>query len=381
MARAVLKAAADTFTVERLKELTLDSKQLAKITEKEGLRFDDKEIAKMPKAFRREFRTQGCTAHIRKRKSGPYNYNYEIRYRRNGYNISVSSNNLEEAKNKFIAKLTEVERSGRKSSMQTVPTQFGAFAEYFFEKFYKRKVTAITLRNTLNRYNNHIKPTFGEMQIKNVIPQQCQNLVDKLTDEGKGKTADEVFSILNAIFQMAVKHNLIMTNPMDVVYHIKHETTHGTALSKEEEKQLLNLTAGTPYQLMFAVALYTGLRPNEYETAKIVGQFIVAVNSKRKNKKIEYKKIPITPKLKPYLEGVEELKFYVVNRIREKFHTIFPERKIYDMRTTFYTRCCECGVADVARSEFVGHSLGKLGDAYTDLSDEFLIKEGNKLNY
>jgi hypothetical protein len=36
---------------------------------------------------------------------------------------------------------------------------------------------------------------------------------------------------------------------------------------------------------VFALALYTGLRPNEYNTAKIEGNFIVAVNSKRKNKR------------------------------------------------------------------------------------------------
>ena len=82
-----------------------------------------------------------------------------------------------------------------------------------------------------------------------------------------------------------------------------------------------------------------------------------------------------------FRSGVTELKFFVQNRIREKFHTVFPDKKIYDLRTTFYTRCQECGVADVARNEFVGHSLGTLGDTYTDLSDEFLLKEGQKLSY
>lgn len=64
-----------------------------------------------------------------------------------------------------------------------------------------------------------------------------------------------------------------------------------------------------------------------------------------------------------------------------RFNKLFPKHKLYDLRTTFYTRCQECGVADVARDKFVGHSLGALGNAYTDLSNEFLIREANKLNY
>ena len=166
-----------------------------------------------------------------------------------------------------------------------------------------------------------------------------------------------------------------------MVFHKKHEREHGTALSKDEEKKLLTETAGTPYQQMFAVGLYTGMRPNEYFTAKVEGDFIVANNSKRKNGKVELKKIPITPMLAPYVKEGDELKFFRLEQIRHKFNGILPGHKLYDLRTTFYTRCTECGIAEAAIKKYVGHALGGLADTYTDLSDDFLLKEGKKFVY
>ena len=66
------------------------------------LRFTEKEISKMPKAFRKDFRAQGCLARIRKLTDENYVCSYEIRYRRNGYNILVSATTLNEAKAGFI---------------------------------------------------------------------------------------------------------------------------------------------------------------------------------------------------------------------------------------------------------------------------------------
>ena len=85
--------------------------------------------------------------------------------------------------------------------------------------------------------------------------------------------------------------------------------------------------------------------------------------------------------LKPYLNGITELHFVRLEQMRNKIKTALPTHKLYDLRTTFYTRCQECSVAEVAIKKFVGHTLGGLADIYTDLPDEFLLKEGAKFTY
>ena len=332
----------------------------------------------MPKTFKKEFRADGCTAHVRKRKCGKNSYTYDIRYQKNGYAICVTNKCLETAKQLFIEKLKTatpvVKKVNTLSNLHT-------FTVYYFEKFRLPKVSTLTYNADWRRYKNYIQPIFGDKHFNDITPEHCQNLIDGIKAQGKGKTAEEIYSLLSIIFKGAIAHGFMDKNPLTLVVKMKHEGKHGTALTKDEEALLLNAYPNTKYQTIFALALYTGLRPNEYNSAKIEGQFIVAVNSKRKNKRVEYKKIPITSMLKPYVENLTA--FEDINRdvLREKFKAVLPNHILYDMRTTFYSRCKECGIADAARDEFVGHSLGALGNAYTDLSDEYLLKEGAKFKY
>ncbi len=332
----------------------------------------------MPAKFRKYFIANDRLVRVRRRKRGKFGFDYEARYRRDGYNISVSSKDPDKLPEKFITALHAAENA---SPLPNVPNTFDEFARYYFETFWKRTVAPETYKTEMNRYKNYIKPFFGSMSIKKITPAMCQKLFDDISEKGFGKTLDEVHTRLNQVFDMAVNHGLIQINPLCITIFRAHERKHGKALTKDEEKRLLEVTAGTPWQLMFAVALYTGLRPGELKTARIEGEFIVAKNSKQKNGKVETKKIPITPMLRPYLDGVQELRFYVPQRIREKIRKILPNHSLKDTRATFFTRCIECNIDEVAIKKFMGHSLGKVSDAYADLPDEYYIKEGNKLNY
>ena len=108
----VLQLAEESITMETLQNLIKNNAAMQSNVKNQGLdvvselKFTNKEINQMPKTFRKEFRADGCTARIRKKQSGKNGFIYEIRYRRNGYNISVSNKNLEEAKRLLIPQLT-----------------------------------------------------------------------------------------------------------------------------------------------------------------------------------------------------------------------------------------------------------------------------------
>lgn len=282
--------------------------------------------------------------------------------------LAAAFSKISEIESKLDLILSMLGNLQTQSKDEDKQTKFDEFAQYYFDNFRWRRVSPETKIRDLRRYKKHILPAFGDVLISDITPRHCQHLVDSLYD--KQKTAHEVLSLLSVIFKAAIKHRIIESNPCDVVFIPEYEKKHGSALTKNEERELLAATRGTPYQAMFAVALYTGLRPNEYKTARIENGFIVAKNSKQKDGKEHKKKIPITSMLEPYLahiiDSTEPLPCYCLNRLRERFKRVFPNHKLYDLRTMFYTRCQECGVSDVARKLFVGHSLGGLADTYTD---------------
>lgn len=65
----------------------------------------------------------------------------------------------------------------------------------------------------------------------------------------------------------------------------------------------------------------------------------------------------------------EHFRMTSLYKLRKLLKDLFPNHVLYDFRTTFYSRCKECHVEEPAYKFFMGHSLGALGNAYTDLSD------------
>ena len=277
-------------------------------------------------------------------------------------------------------KLQKLVKTGIKKKRTTniIPTDFDGFSKYYFETFRKRKIAPTTYTADLRRYDRYLKNKFGKRSLKSITPKECQDILDRINATGKGKTADEIFSLLSVIFKAAIKHGIIARNPLDIVFHKQHERVNGKVLKIADIKRLM--TSNSKFLPLFLIALYTGLRPNECEKFEIDGDFIKAVNSKRKNGKVEYKRIPIMHELKPFLTG-DFAKVPQYESLRIEFKRVLPEFTLKDLRKTFNSRCIECGVNEIARKIWMGHSLGVLGQAYTELSDEFFLKEAQKFYF
>lgn len=345
--------------------------------------FTDKEIEQMPKKLQGLIIVNKKRCRWRIHKSGESTTTIEIRFRADGYNISACGKTKELAKANMLKKLKNAKP---KENISEIPTTFHSFATFYFENFRKELVVEKTYRIDLGRYNRYLKPFFKEKPLKNIVPNDCKRLLAPIEESGKEKTAEELHSLLNVIFKSAIDHYLIERNPMSTVLKVAHVAKSSIALKREEESILLSKSKIEPlFELAFALALYTGLRPNELETAEIDGEFIKAVNSKRKRRGntkkrvIEYKQIYICDKLRPYLEnGIPKLP--TPQLLRRRISAALPGHVLKDLRKTFNSRCKELGVADPARKYFMGHAESKLDETYTELSEPYLLQEGKKLN-
>lgn len=361
------------------------SDDLGTSDEEQGfVEFTEKEIQHMPKSIKQLITVNRKRCYLRRKPCGK-GYTYEIRFRAGGYNLSAGGKTIAQAKENMLRKMLKAQPKTKDSANDTFPLVLGPFALYFFEKFRKQKVSPITYANDSIRLKLHIIPALGEKPIKKITPTDCEQLITRLQEEGKGKTADEVYSLLSIIFKGAIAHGIIMQNPISIVPRVQHVSEHGKALSKQEILDLFDAVRGTHYEVAFALALYTGLRPNELKTATIQNGMIVAKNSKQHHKKLVFKRIPLCSALKLHLPCDEVGTVFIPELKSEKlysrrFRKFCPNHKLYDLRTTFYSRCKELGVAKDALDAFMGHSCGKIGNAYTDLSDEYLLSEGKKLD-
>ena len=343
------------------------------------LHFTEKEIAKMPRFIKNQMKLKGGTvAHIRKKPNGTF----EIRYRRAGLDISVSSKTLSLAKERFIERLNQLNTEGTSKNVL-----FSEFACTWMDVVKRPHVGERTIDSYERILKNYVFPTFGNVQLRNVRPFDVQKLLSDMLEAGNGRTAEMIFTLLKPIFDFAVAEEVIARSPMALIKKPKHEVKHGCALTLEEEKALTVrlLSSDSPLRWAFLFLLFTGIRRSELPSAEISDAWVTVVTAKtRKGENKKKRRIPVSPKLRPFLADMTKANLSCsIDALTHDFPKFAPGHHLHDLRHTFITRCQECGIPREVVSLWAGHKADNTmtSNVYTHFSDAFQLAEIEKLTY
>ena len=341
------------------------------------IHFTQKEISKMAKTFKKEFIGNGLAAHVLKRNLYKQAVYYIIRYRRNGYEIQVGATTLEEAKEKFLeaTKAENIEKYRKKEKRAKKNTFLFVTQEWL--EFKKDKLNVRTHKNYESYCQRYLYPVLGDMDISVIKTIDINGIMTKV----EGRVYEDLRVVLNSVFKYALASGVITHNPMLLIPFKKAERNNRRAMTEDEVKKMmerLNTDEYSDYKRTFLILLFFGLRPCELEDARFEGDFLIARNAKRKNGKIEYKKIPICRQAREMLDlnaPVEALhRTDVLNRI---FKRIMEDEEVtqYFLRHTFATVCQQYVRPDIV-DIWMGDSSERLvGRVYTHFPDKFMVEQ------
>lgn len=388
--RLMLEMAANTITVDKLSELVKSDGQnketkKSKVENRRNvLKFSKKEILQMPTNYRGVFAMNDMLVHYRLRKDGVF----EARFHRQGIDIEVSSKDITKLKQKFIEKLNNKDECTKRRKRD--PNE-KTFAQYSEEWLNIKRVTTkpSTYKEYVRMLNHDVLPTFGELGAREIDRSMVQNYLLTYVDKGTLRMAHKLFLLLKCIFDM-IADDYNIPSPMKKVVVPNYESKSGTAFTYDEEKKLVNhclANLNKDASHAFLVLIYAGLRRSELASLNVIdGTWLECETSKeRMGKNVVKRKIPITPMMKkvlPYID-FERAKRANLNTLQSTMRRIFPGHHSHELRHTFISRCKESGVMGEVVSIWAGHSLtGTITTTvYTHYSDEFILKEAEKVDY
>ena len=346
--------------------------------------FTQKEISHMDKDFKKILILNGLVARVRTRPSGKNKFLYEIRFRARGYSIIVCDSSLEMAKAKFIAKASPNEID----KCKVLPSKLRRKGKHLFCQIFQEWLS-------LKRGN------IGEKEIKrfesnfNNLPEELRytpifNIraidLDTILKDVQPRKYEELRTLFNGIFKYAVASGIIQNNPVALIKFKRAERQNREALSENEIKAFLSHIEDAKYNEIrqgACILYYFGLRPCEVdEETHIEGDFLIARNRKRKNGKIEYKKIPVPKDAWKIIDWNKPITFQCG---KEKFHNLFKEllkgKTAYCLRHTFATICQQYVRPDIV-DIWMGDSTTRLvGKVYTHFPDKFMLENMMKVEF
>lgn len=132
-----------------------------------------------------------------------------------------------------------------------------------WEKEYLTSIKPATLYSYKATIRNHLKPKLGAIKLEALSPHNIQAFCNELGDSLSPKTVKNIHGVLHKALQKAVLNGYIRFNPAancELPQRVKKEIQ---PLDEEQIKKFLKAVKGSPYENLYIVTLFTGMREGE----------------------------------------------------------------------------------------------------------------------
>ena len=113
--------------------------------------------------------------------------------------------------------------------------------------------------------DRHIQPELGQRKLSDVRPLHIQKLYADLLARGlSARTVRYLHAVLSSALKQAVRWGMLARNPAELVELPRQVRKEMRALSPTEASEFLKAARADRWGVLFALALTTGMRPEEY---------------------------------------------------------------------------------------------------------------------
>jgi integrase len=143
------------------------------------------------------------------------------------------------------------------------------YLDKWLETAAKPKLRAKTHRDYEGLLRRYVRPALGSRPASKIEPLEIQGLYADMQERGlSARTVRFTHAVLRSALQQAVKWKLIPQNPALSVDLPKQAKGEIQVLNPQQARDFLKEAAQDRYNVLFAVALTTGMRPSEYLALK-----------------------------------------------------------------------------------------------------------------
>lgn len=281
---------------------------------------------------------------------------------------------------------------------------------------YKTNQAEITQKKYIQRMNHCILEHIGDMQLKQVKPLHCQNVLNLQAGNSK-RQINEVHQTLNFIFKTAVSNELILKNPAEKITKPAGTKTCRRSITDNERYYLLKVCESDDRFVLFLLMLYCGCRPSEACEAKgmdikvLEGQPVLHVRGTKTEKSDRfvpipnalYQKIKTTPKF-GYIAPNQAGKKHDASSYRRITKSLYREMNItmgcrvyrnqlipplplaedfvpYDLRHTYCTDLQKKKIDLRTAQYLMGHSdISLTANIYTHADNSTILEAAKLIN-